>query len=400
MLVPLRPEPAWERIERCLEPLPAVEVPRSHALGRVLARALAATVNVPAGDVAAMDGYALAGAPRDPDQPVPVTATIVAGSAPGAMLAPGTAVRIMTGAPLPSGADRVVPVELSNRGERQVRFSRDLAPGANIRRRSEILAAGDQLLAAGTVLGPGALALLASQGLDPIPIHGAPRVAVLTTGDEVVPPHQGPGPGQLRDSHTDFLLAAGRQSRLEFESLGIAPDRAEDLSPLLAAGLERDVLLVGGGVSMGELDLVEGALVGLGCEVLFHGVEIQPGRPLLAARHGGGWVFGLPGNPASVMVGYWLFVRPVLRRLMGMADHFWAGAVNAALAAPLPAGGPRDRFVPATLSSERGHLRALPHLPRGSHDLAAFAQGQALVRIPANAAAAAAGEMCEVLRVD
>ena len=170
-------------------------------------------------------------------------------------------------------------------------------------------------------------------------------MAVLTTGDEVVLPTATPGPGQLRDSHTDFLLAAGTALRLDFESLGIATDRADNLGPLLRAGLERDVLLVCGGVSMGEFDLVEGTLIRLGCEVLFHGVNLQPGKPLLVARHGGGWVFGLPGNPASVMVTYWLFVRPLLRRLMGLPDAFWAGALRATLDAPLPAGAARDRFL-------------------------------------------------------
>lgn len=400
MLVALRPEAAWECLERRLEPLPVINVPRAHALGRVLAEALSATVDIPAADVAAMDGYALGGPPSAHQQSLRVSAAIFAGDAPGATLEPRTAARIMTGAPVPAGADRVVPVELSDRGEHQVRFTRDLAAGANIRRRAEILARGDRLLAAGAALGPGALALLASHGHDPVPVHGVPRVAVLTTGDEVVPPHTLPGPGQLRDSHSDFLLAAGRGLGLAFEPLGIAPDRAPELTTLLANGMKRDVLLVSGGVSMGELDLVEGALRALDSEVLFHGVEIQPGRPLLAARHGGGWVFGLPGNPASVMAGYWLFVRPLLRRLMGLEDRYWGGALAATLSGPLPAGGPRDRFLPAQLSIERGRLQALPTFARGSHDLAAFAQGEALVRVLANASAAATGEACEVLRID
>ncbi|NJL27009.1 MAG: hypothetical protein HC897_03555, partial [Thermoanaerobaculia bacterium] len=140
--------------------------------------------------------------------------------------------------------------------------------------------------------------------------------------DEVVPPEAEPGLGQLRDSNTAFLLAAGDTLGLGFRSLGIAPDRTDELREKITEGLESDVLLLCGGVSMGEFDLVEDVLAELGCRKLFDQVAIQPGKPLVAARHAGGWVFGLPGNPASVMVTFWLFVRPLLRRLMGSADGF------------------------------------------------------------------------------
>jgi molybdopterin molybdotransferase len=396
----IHPDEAWRRIAERLAPLPETSVLRRSAAGRVLARPLSATVDVPGLDVSAMDGYALPG-PVPPGEPRPVAGTIVAGDAPGSFLqarleAPAVA-RIMTGAPVPVGADRVVPVEQSDGGKEKVVFHAEVPSGAHIRRRGEVLRTGDPLLPAGALLTPGALGLIATHGYREVPVHRPPRVAVLTTGDEVVPPEAEPAPGQLRDSHTDFLLAAGERLGLRFEALGIAPDRVDELKMLVERGLRSDVLLLCGGVSMGELDLVEGVLAGLGCEAHFDAVAIQPGKPLVFATHPGGLVFGLPGNPASVMVSFWLFVRPSLRRLMGIEDGWWSGALAGTLAAPLPGSKSRDRFLPATLEAREGRLFVTPHLPKGSHDLAAYALGTSLVRVRAGAEPAEAGDGCEVL---
>jgi len=424
----ISPEEAWERIAARLAPLAAERAPRREAAGRVLAEALAATVDVPAADVSAMDGYALAGEVT-PGERRPVVATVAAGDPPGLALPAGKAARIMTGAPLPLGADRVVPVEATRaiateavRGvaaaeaglEATVEATRPVthpaavellaaaAPGEHVRRRGEVLRAGEELLPAGSLLTPGALALVATHGYAEVPVHRAPAVAVLATGDEVVPPEQVPGPGQLRDSHTDFLLAAGGALGLRFTALGIAPDRPAELAARVAAGLAAaDVLLICGGVSMGEFDLVEGTLERLGCRRHFDAVAIQPGKPLVFATHPGGVVFGLPGNPASVMVGFWLFVRPALARLAGRDDAWWRPSVPATLAAPLPgAAAARDRFLPAEVAwgaAPGGGPLVRPLPPKGSHDLAAYARGTALVRVRAGAPPAPAGARCEIL---
>ena len=389
------PDEAWRIIAEQLAPLPAEEIARRSAVGRTLARDLAATVDVPAADVSAMDGYAVSGEVRPGDHRA-VAGTIAAGDPPGFELPAGTATRIMTGAPVPRGADRVVPVEATDAGRDEVVFNATAEPDAHIRRRGEILSAGASLLLAGSRLTPGALALLATHGYATLPVHRAPTVAVLTTGDEVVPPEATPAPGQLRDSNTDFLLAAGASLGLRFESLGIAPDRVDTLRSLVEAGLRSDVLLLCGGVSMGEFDFVEGVLAELGCQALLDAVAIQPGKPMVFAVHPGGLVFGLPGNPASVMVSFWLFVRPALRRLMGIEDAWWP-AVSGTLAAPLPGAGPRDRFLPAAADSRDGELRVTPFASKGSHDLAAYARGNALVRVRAGSVPAGTEERCEVL---
>ena len=390
------PEHAWSLIEAHLRPLASVAVPRREAAGRVLADPAHSTVDLPAHDVSAMDGYAVSGSVSAGVR-LPVTGVVAAGDPPGLSLATGQTARIMTGAPIPTGTTTVVPVEETDGGREVVSFNRDLVDGAHIRRRAEIVATGDLILEAGTRLGPGALSLLASHGHDEVLVRSAPTVAFVSTGDEVVPPDVEPQPGQLRDSHSDFLLAVGRSLGLEVTPLGIARDTKESLTPLLRRGLDFDVLLVSGGVSMGEFDVVEDVFADLGCQPIFDAVGVQPGKPLVVAHHQNGLVFGLPGNPASVMVSFWLFVRPALRRLMGLADSYWHGALNGRLAAPLPGAKGRDRFLPAEVEFADGEILVYPAPPKGSHDLMAYARGSALVRVPAGSKQAAVGSPCQIL---
>ncbi len=392
----ITPEAAWSRLEPFVQPLPSEPVARRSAAWRVLAEGVQATLDVPGLDVSAMDGYALAGEVV-PGQPLPVCGLVAAGDAPGFALAAGAAVRIMTGAPLPAAADRVVPIEASDAGRTTVTFSQEFPAGAHVRRRGEVVSTGAPILRAGDLLTPGALSLLATHGIERVACHRLPRVALIVTGNEVVPPERQPRPGELRDSHTDFLLAATAGLGIQLEPLGISPDDPAELRQRIARGLEADVLLLTGGVSMGELDFVEATLAELACRPLFDSVSLQPGKPLVAAAHPGGLVFGLPGNPASVMVGFWLFVRPTLRRLLGAADHFWQGALAAETTGELPAARDRDRFLPADLAFRDGRWLASPRLPRGSHDLFSYGHGTGLVRLRAGEPARRPGEVCEVL---
>ena len=417
---------AWDLLLPFLEPLPPEELPRRQCLGRVLAADLAATVDVPHADVSAMDGYAYAGE-IEPGSRLPVGRRIAAGDPPGRELPRGGALPIMTGAPTPAGADRVVRFEDTRRfgtegdgsggisgegggggdGGGEVEIRVPPAAGANIRRRAELLAVGDPLLSAGSRLGPPALALAAGHGLASLPVFGQPRVAVLPTGDEVVPPEAEPGPGQLRDTHSDYLLAAGRGLGLDFRPLGIAPDEPAELVRRMGRGLEEaDVLLVGGGVSAGELDFVEAALEELGCRALFTSVAVQPGKPLVAAVRSAAddpqgkrrLVFGMPGNPAAVRVTYRLVVRPALERLAGWAAAAPLDALLAGeLVAPCPGAKARDRFLPAMVEIIDGRPRVTPVASRGSHDMSAPARGGALVLVPARSAPREAGEACRVL---
>lgn len=396
----LDPREAWARIDAELPPIDALREPfdvaRAEALGRVLARDVAATVDQPPADVSAMDGYACAGA-IEPGEGIPVRGVVAAGAPPDFALEPGEVAKIMTGAVVPAGADRVLPVEATDGGTERVALREAPSANAHIRRRGEVVRAGEPMLTAGTTLGPAALSLLAGHGHAMVPVVRPPRVAVLATGDEVVPPDAEPGPGQLRDSNTDFLLAAVRALGLPVESLGIARDDRVDLEAKIARGLEADVLLLCGGVSKGDYDFAEEILEKRGCRRLFDAVAIQPGKPLVAARHAGGWAFGLPGNPASVLVTFYLFVRPTLRRLAGRVDGYWQGHLRARLGGKLPRTKGRDRFFAASIRFENGEPVATPHLPAGSHDTVRYAVGEALVRAPANRDETPAGEPCEIL---
>ncbi|MEM1179278.1 MAG: gephyrin-like molybdotransferase Glp [Acidobacteriota bacterium] len=398
----LSPEAAWRRLEDEISVMGAESVSRQEACARILAADVAATVDAPPADVSAMDGYVLRG-DVPVDRQLSADRESAAGHPPEFALGDGEVARIMTGAVIPEGGDRVVPVELTDtgpEGRRQVTFRRDVDTGANIRRAGEVVRAGSPLLRAGSLLTPAAISLLATHGHREVSVVRRPRIAILSSGDEVIPPDETPKPGQLRDSNTVFLQAAAASLGLEAESLGIAADRRDDLVGRIQHGLSFDVLLLCGGVSKGEYDLVEDVLAELGCRSLFDAVAIQPGKPLVAARHGGegaGWVFGLPGNPASVMVTFWLFVRPVLRRLQGYADGFWHGALRGRLDAPLRGARDRDRFLPAEIQFDDGVLGVSPAPPKGSHDNAAYARGTALVRVPREQAPRDVGGECEVL---
>ncbi|MCG8458427.1 MAG: molybdopterin molybdotransferase MoeA [Holophagales bacterium] len=422
----LDPEAAWREIHAHLAPLEAVDIPRDDALGRVLAADVPATADLPPADVSAMDGYALAGT-ADPGSTLPVVGISAAGHPPTFRLAAGQAAKIMTGAMVPEGADRVIPVELTDSGSERVTIEGENRHGDHIRRRAEVLATGAPLLSRGHDLNAGALSMLASHGYGTVPAIRAPEVAILTTGDEVLPPEAEPGPGQLRDSNTSFLLAACRGLGIRAHSLGIASDRRDELEGRIRRGLEADVLLLCGGVSKGDYDFVEDVLTELGCRMLFDAVAIQPGKPLVAAVQGGSagagagdgitgdgeprrWVFGLPGNPGSVMVTFWLFVRPTLRCLAGLGDGYWHGALPGVLEAPLPATKGRDRFLPALARiGEAGlddlgrgdhGLRVKPITSKGSHDTLGFGFGNVLVRAPKKRPETPAGSPCQVLPLD
>ncbi len=396
----LDPQAAWERLLPILAPLAAVRLERRQAAGRVLAGPVVATTDLPPCDLSALDGFALAGEAGE-DGGFPILGTLFAGDPVGSTLPQGSAMRIMTGSAVPLGADRVVAVEETSCAEDRVRPQLEVPPGAAIRRQGEIVRRGAELLPQGVLLTPAALALLASQGIAEVEVHGAPRLALLLTGNEIVPPAATPAAGQLRDSHSDFLLAELASLRVPVESLGIARDDPSLLAERLRTGLaSSDVVLCCGGVSMGEADFLAPVLARLGFHTLFHGVAIQPGKPLLVAHRGAQLVFGLPGNPASVMVAYWLFVRPALRRLLGSPASSWDGALSGTLGGALAAGRARDRFVPAVWRSVDGEAIVEPRSPKGSHDLLAFGLATALLRVRAGAPARTAGAPCEWLRLD
>ena len=320
--IPPLPAPeAQERILHDLVPLPEAWTPLEEALGFALTSDVIARRTQPPWDNSAMDGYAVRSADvaRTPVT-LPVVAVVHAGDQPTRPVGPREAVRIMTGAPVPPGADAVVMQErtraLPGPGLGQVEIQETAAPRQNVRDAGEDARAGQLLLAAGTVLGIPELALLAAQGMTFVRVPRRPRVAIVATGDELCRVDEEPN-GRIVDTNSIAIAAAVRRAGGIPVVLGIAPDRPEDVERLIRAGLDHDVVLTSAGASVGEHDHVRPALERLGVAMDFWRVAIRPGKPLAFGRRGASRVFALPGNPASSLVTFELFVRPALLRLGG-----------------------------------------------------------------------------------
>jgi len=336
-----------EALARCLAaalPVVSEEVPVAQAAGRVLAAEVLSTVRLPPWDNSAMDGYALrAQDTAGGDQPdceshgeversdhasvLRVIETIAAGGVGTQVVGPGTCARIMTGAPMPAGADAVVMREHTDvlPGEpEQVRIHGQARPGQHLRRAGEELVPGDRVLVAGQTLGPAHLGLLASLGQDRVQVARCPRVAVISTGDELVPPGRPLGPGQIHASNGDALCAWVAQAGAEPVPCGIAGDSLRATRRTFQAALDAgcDLLLSSGGVSVGDFDHVKAAMADVGAEMGFWKVRMKPGKPLAFGVIGGRPCFGLPGNPVSCQVNFLQFVRPVLRRSLGDPHPF------------------------------------------------------------------------------
>jgi molybdopterin molybdotransferase len=375
----------------------AEEVPLREALGRVLAAQVRSDVDWPPFDTSAMDGYAvrLADLPG-PGSSLPETGkTVSAGDPPPPPLQAGTALRVMTGAPIPGGTEAVVPVERVRRADQCVVFDMVPAPGAHLRRRGESIRAGSVLVERGRRIAPGDLALAAVAGADPLKVVVRPRVSIAATGNELVPAGRPLLPGQIRDSNGPMLLALCRARGWPARERARVADEAPELSALFAsAGSEEEVLVTSGGVSAGDLDLVPAIARQEGFEILFHGVSVRPGKPVAFGRRGRTLWFGLPGNPVSSSVCFHLFVRFALDCLEGDSAP-GARRVRAQLAGDLPPGGARESYRDAKLSNVNGVLRVEPVATAGSHDIRAHAVADALIRIPANANSQPAGTAVE-----
>jgi len=301
-------------------PLGAEQVPLLDAVGRVLAEDVASPSDFPAWDNSAMDGYAVRAADAQGGARLPLAAYLPAGSAGAGPLAPGTAAKILTGAPVPEGADAIVPFEEAEEQGGAVRAVAPVRAGAHVRRRGEDLRASELALRAGTVIGPPQVSWLATSSRLFVPVHRRPRVAILSTGDELVPPGEPVGPGKIHDSNGVAVAAAVRQAGGEPVLLGIARDDREALRERLAEALRADAVVTSAGVSMGDRDYVREVLAALDVRQIFWKVDIKPGRPTAFALRGATPVFSLPGNPVSTLLTFEQFVRPALLRMQGRRE--------------------------------------------------------------------------------
>ncbi len=386
-------------------PLAPVVLGLSDALGRVAAETVTATEAVPSFDNSAMDGFAVRAADTEgPPVTLEVVGTLAAGDAPSLVVGPGQAVRIMTGAALPPGADAVVMVERTAPldGGRAVEVRMTVAPGTAWRRAGDDISPGTVVVEAGTVLSPGHLGILASLGVVELSVFPPARVGVLSTGDELV---SGPAPlrpGQIRDSNRPTLTALVRQCGCEDVDLGtVADDEVAITRAFAEATAQCDAVVTSGGVSMGDFDLVKIVLEQMG-DMRWMQLAIKPAKPFAFGFVSATPVFGLPGNPVSSMVSFELLARPALRKMMGHPPQQWLRAKVAAVAGEnlerRPDGKVHFQRVVATMGDD-GRYRVTSAGGQGSHHLSAMAGANALAVLD-DGDGVAAGATVSVMLLD
>jgi molybdopterin molybdotransferase len=383
-----------------------VRVPLRQAYGLVLADDVCSRCDSPVFDKAQMDGYAVRSADVTAGESrLRIIEEVTAGRTPQRAVGPGEATRIMTGAPVPEGADAVAPVEWCRcpEGSGEILVDRTLASGTYVIPRGSSMRSGEVVLRAGVLLQAAQLGLLAELGETDVVVWQRPRVAILATGNELVPFEETPGSGQIRNSNELMLWAQVTHAGAEPVSLGIAADESWVLQQKIAEGLACEVLCLSGGVSAGKLDLVPGELHRAGVRQIFHKVHMKPGKPvwfgkLDADRSPDGlprWIFGLPGNPVSSMVCFDLFVRAALRRLQGLSP---AGPqrFSARLSVDFHYEDDRPTCFPARVEWTVDGPTVRPVTWRGSFDLRGASQANALLDLPAGDHRLSAGERVSI----
>jgi molybdopterin molybdotransferase len=395
-----------ERILASVSPLPDFPQPLMDALGLAVAEDVHAPMALPSFDNSSMDGYAVV---RDdvltasPEQPVhlPVVGEIGAGRADLVALSPGTAVKIMTGAPVPRGCDAVVPYEWTDRGVAQVRITQVPSAGQHIRTRGDDVEEGDLLMEHGTVLGPRHLGLLAAVGRATVRCRPRPRVVVISTGSELREPGAPLGHDSIYDGNSFLLAAAARTAGAIAYRVGIVPDDPRTFTDALSDQLVRaDLVVTSGGVSQGDFDVVKEALGQLGT-VWFGGVAMQPGKPQGFGTVGDDAtpIFTLPGNPVSAYVSFETFVLPAIRRMMGKLPYSRPpGRARLTHGIGSPEG--KQQMVRGAYATDRGGAFVSPVGGHGSHLIGDLATSNALIVVPPEVTSLSAGDMVQVLKLD
>lgn len=389
---------ARSRILEAFDALPPEQVAISEADGRVLAEDVRARVTKPPQDVSAMDGYAV----RAEDvASVPATLRVVgeapAGGAYGAVLGSGEAVRIFTGGPLPEGADTIVIQENTSRDSDRVTVTSGAATGRYVRRRGLDFAEGDAGPAAGTRLGPRQIGLIAAMNVPWVMVARRPRVAILGTGDEIVNPGEPLGPNQIISSNALALAAIVREAGAEPHNLGIASDDEASLRRMAQGAARADLLVVTGGMSVGDHDLVRHVLGAEGLAIDFWKIAMRPGKPLMFGKKGNKLVFGLPGNPVSALVTATVVVLPALRALNGSRTPV-GPRLRLPLAVDLKPNGPRRHFIRATIAAKGDGISSVRPLPEtDSAHISSFFKANALIVHQENAPGYAVGDLVDVI---
>jgi molybdopterin molybdotransferase len=389
-------------IETFVEPVAAVErVAIRSSLGRVLAQDLLSPINVPAHDNSAMDGYAVRGEDVQTDNvPLQVIGTVMAGETFGQPVASGQAVRIMTGAPMPEGADTVVPQEITERNDDTVVIQQKHDPGQNRRLKGEDLAQGKPAMHAGKVLTPADLGLTASLGIAELPVHRRVRVAFFSTGDELRSIGEPLAAGQIYDSNRYTIFGLLQRLGVDVIDMGVVPDNPESLEQAVRQASESaDAIISSGGVSVGEADFTRDIMNKLG-DVRFWTIAMRPGRPMAFGQIGNAYYFGLPGNPVAVMVTFYFFARHALRRLMG-ATPITDPYVRARSLTDIRKRPGRTEYQRGSMRIDQdGMMTVTVTGAQGSGVLRSMSEGNCIVMLHHDQQSVSAGDMVDCIAFD
>lgn len=394
--------PVDEAIERIFRKLPALgseTVPLAGAHRRVLTQPLAARHSQPPFDASAMDGYAVRAAEVVPGRPLKLAGTSQAGARFVGMMEHGQCVRIFTGAPLPIGADAVIMQEEATAKGNQISFEKTPPVGQSVRKQGFDFRRGAELLPAGVALTPAMLNLAASANHPTLTVTRRPRIAVLATGDELVPPGTLLGPDQIIASNSYGLIPLLAPWAEQVIDLGIVADDKSKLEAALLSAFDQgvDMLVTTGGASVGERDYVQEVLRDLGVEVDFWKLRMRPGKPLMFGTRGKTLVFGLPGNPVSALVTATVILKPALRAMTGHIDPFWP-RIGVPSLLGLPPNGPRRHFMRATLSrNDIGFMQVEPIFETDSSHSTSLALADALIVVPEDSPGVPPGEIVDVI---
>ncbi|KAA3616168.1 MAG: molybdopterin molybdenumtransferase MoeA [Calditrichaeota bacterium] len=369
-----------------------------NATGRVLAENITTDIDMPPFDRSMMDGYAVRSVDvHSTPTELKIVGFIPAGEFPQFSIKRGEAAKIMTGAPMPAGADSVREVELTRRSDTTstVQILEPTQAGQHIVFKGTEMQKGSRVLAKGTFINPSVVGVLATAGKPRIAVFRTPKVSILSTGDELVAPSEKPGMGQIRNSNSYTLHALCQNLGVESQMLGVAKDERDTIKQKIEAGLSSDVLLISGGVSMGDLDFVTDVFNDLKLEVYFEKVAIKPGKPTVFAKHQNGLVFGLPGNPVSSSTVFEVFVRPAIRKMMGFSN-FRHKLILAEITESFVNKSQREVYHPAITFYKNGQYFTRPLMTKGSGDITGFSAHNSFLICPRENIKLSKGSQCEV----
>ncbi|MFO0793084.1 MAG: gephyrin-like molybdotransferase Glp [Candidatus Brocadiaceae bacterium] len=385
-----------------IEPLPSRLVPFESSLGFCLARDVQSDIDMPPFDRSAMDGYAVI-AEDTTNAPVELTVIedIAAGYMPRKKVGRGQASKIMTGAAVPEGADAVVKFEETEdiSSPNRAKILKSIRKGSNISRCGEDMKVGQTVLRKGMIIRPQEIGILSTVGKSSVEIYSAPTIGIISTGDELVEVGTKPSLAQIRNSNGYSLAAQARRMKAEVELLGIVKDRKEEIANIMCRGLNKDILILSGGVSMGEYDLVGDVMKDLNTHIYFEKVALRPGKPVIFGKKDRTFIFALPGNPVASFVTFELFIYPTIRKMMGFST-LHRTTVKAIVETELLVKRKRREYRPAHLSTQNNQWHVSPVEWHGSADLLSTTRANSLLIVREDAEKYAAGQLADVIVLD